>query len=75
MVNNSDISGDERDKRANEFSDSPFLVGGFLASVFLLAGHDGEDGGHQGVVDPRGSHSMARGAAWIAQTERADISG
>lgn len=46
------------------FSDSPVPDGGLLASVFLLAGDKGEDGGHQGVVDTGGAHSVARGAAW-----------
>lgn len=41
------------------FTDSPVLVGGFPAPVFLLAGRDGEDGGHQGVVDTCGSHGVA----------------
>lgn len=41
------------------FTDSPVPVGGFPAPMFLLAGCDGEDGGHQGVVDPRGPHGVA----------------
>lgn len=52
-----------------ELHNSPVPVGGFLASIFLLAGHDGEDGGHQGVVDTCGSHCMTRGAAWVTDRE------
>lgn len=51
-------------------ADSPVRVGGFLAPVFLLAGHDGEDGRHQSVVDARRSHGVTRGAAWTTRTER-----
>lgn len=50
--------------RADAFTDSPFF-GGFPAARSLAAAREGEDGGHQGVVDACGPHGVARRAAWI----------
>lgn len=63
------ISGGGGDKKHNpRGSHSPVLTGGPLAAMFVLAGHDGEDGRHQSVVDTGCSHSVARGAACATHT-------
>lgn len=54
---------------------SPVSVGGIPASIRLLAAQDGQDGGHQGVVDARGSHGVTGGTSWATETGRTESSG